>query len=97
MHALKLYGPHAVRQNLYGAARGLHGPREWMYNFCSNRECDVTEALDITTVKQSTTEPWAYFSVCAVYTTWVNNTDKVLVLVFLQTYYQIKYNIAHCE
>ena len=60
MHALKLYGPRTERQNSYGAARGLCGPREWTYSFCSNspgtareqpgnssygaRECDVTEA-----------------------------------------------------
>ena len=53
MHALKLYGPRAGRQNSYGAARGPCGPREWTYDFCSKqpgnspygaRECDVTEA-----------------------------------------------------
>ena len=36
MHALKLYGPRTGRQNSYGAARGLCGPREWTYSFCSN-------------------------------------------------------------
>ena len=54
MHAFKLYGPRAGRQNSYGAARGPCGPREWTYDFCLKqpgnspygaRECDVTEAL----------------------------------------------------
>ena len=37
MHALKLYGPRTGRQNSYGAAQGLCGPHEWMYDFCSKQ------------------------------------------------------------
>ena len=53
MHALKLYGPHMGRQNLYSAVQGPWGPHEWTYDFCSKQpgnspygawECGVTEA-----------------------------------------------------
>ena len=36
-HALKLYGPRTARQNWHGTARGLYGPREWTYDFCSQQ------------------------------------------------------------
>ena len=51
-----VYGPRTGRQNSYGAARGLCGPREWTFDFCSKqpgnspygaRECDVTGTLGI--------------------------------------------------
>ena len=54
MHALKLYRSCTGKQNLYGTARGLYGPHEWTYDFCSKqpgnslygaRECDVTGVL----------------------------------------------------
>ena len=42
MHAFKLYGPRTGRQNSYGAARGLCGPREWTYDFCSKQPGNST-------------------------------------------------------
>ena len=45
MHALKLYGPHTGRQNLYVTALVPYGPCEWTYNFCSKQPMNSTRTV----------------------------------------------------